>query len=245
MRAIVAVTVAVLLTSVVAPDVEASRAARPGSWRAAAAARLGKLRRPPRKGGSGTLGRARDAASRLRTRGVTRVKRTAARSSQRIARAGIFVGLATVWLGAAKAEPAHQMKFVVGGIAIALVGASVAWVRMVRDGRRAAQAYHDEFHADFDAMFEDFARFAADDGSAAGGQPPRVMAPEKPRPPEGTTWPVDLEAAFDEMAAATSKDQLSKIYRKAARRYHPDTGGDLEQSKALNAFYTGLQAALD
>ena len=246
MRAAAAVTVAVLLSCAVPLGAEARRTSRPGSWRSAAAARLQKLRRAPGSKG-GTIGRVRAASARRARSAATRVKRTAARKVDRVARAGIPVGMIVTWLGAAQADPAHQMKYVVGGIAIAAVSAGVTWIRMMRGYRRDEQAMYDEFHARFDWRFggsDPFAGASAGGGSTGGWQPPRVRPPI-PKPPPGETWPADLVAVLDQMAGATSKDELKKIYRRAAPRYHPDVGGNEEQAKALNAFNTALQDALD
>ena len=248
-RALIAVTVAVLLTGAVAPDVSAARAGRPGTWRRAVASKLRRPRSKPRSSHQ-TLGRARAAIRRQAKRVKSRVGLTAKRHGQRIERAGIWVGVGMTWLGATQVAPAHQMKAVIGGILLAGASASVTWVRMIREGRREQRAFYQDFQSRFDTMFDDFERAQAASGAYAGAgggggdwRMPHV-APETPRPPEGTTWPADLEAIFDQMAAATTKDQLSKIYRKAARRYHPDTGGDLEQSKALNGFNSELQRQL-
>ncbi len=245
-RVIVAVTVSVLLTCAVAPDLGAARTGRPGTWRRSVAS---KLRRPRSKPRDSHQTFARAAFRRQAKRVKNRLGRIAQRRGQRIARAGIWVGMGLTWLGATHVEPAHQMKAVIGGIVLAAASAGVAWVGMIRESRRADRAFHDEFQARYDSLFEDFHRANAAGGSGASGagaggwQVPR-LAPSIPRPPEGQTWPADLVAVLEEMASATSKKDLSRIYRAAAKRYHPDAAGDLEQSKALNGFYTDLQREL-
>jgi hypothetical protein len=246
-RLTVAITVAVLLSCAVPLGADAARTARQASWRSAAAAKLQKLRRAP---GSkpGMLGRARAATAQRVRRAATRVKRTAARKVDRVARAGVPVGLVVTWLGAAQADPAHQMKYVLAGIAIATVSAAVMWVRMIRSQRREQAAFYADFQSRFGSVFDDFdfAQASAAGGARTGGgwQPPRVRPPV-PRPPPGETWPADLVAVLGEMARASDKDQLSKIYRRAAPRYHPDRGGNEEHAKTLNAYHTELQHALD
>jgi len=246
-RALVVVTVAVLLTSAVAPDVSAARAGRPGTWRQAVASKLRRPRSKPRSSHQ-RLGRARAAIRQQAKRVTSRIGLTAKRHGQRIERAGMWVGIGVTWLGATQVAPEHQMKAVIGGILLAGASASIAWVRMIREGRREQRTFYQDFQSRFDTMFDDFERAQAASGAGAGADAgdwrmPHV-APSIPRPPPGQSWPADLEAIFDQMAAATTKDQLSKIYRKAARRYHPDTGGDLEQSKALNGFNSELQRQL-
>ncbi|HEY8141633.1 MAG TPA: hypothetical protein VIG06_03145 [Kofleriaceae bacterium] len=239
MRAAVAVTVALLLSFAVPLGAEAGRASRPGGWRRAVAARIHNLRREPRSQ-PGLFGRARAATARRVKRVTTRVRQGAARRIDRVARGAVFAGIAVTWLGASQADPAHQMTYVVGGIAIAAVSAGIIWVRMIKGLRREEAAFAEEFHARFDSMFDDFESFAGGGGS---WQPPRPRPPV-PRPPPGETWPADLVAALEEMAGASDKDQLGKIYRRAAKRYHPDIGGDPEHSKTLNAFHTALEDAM-
>jgi hypothetical protein len=239
-RAAVTVTVAVLLSSGSPLDAEAGRASRPDAWRRAASARIHALRREPRSQ-PGLFGRARAATARRVKRVTTRVRQGAARRIDRAARVGVFAGMAVTWLGASQADPAHQMKYVVGGIALAAVSAGVLWIRIVKGMRRDEAAFADEFHARFDSMFEGFEPFA---GGGHGSWPPPRLRPPVPRPPPGETWPADLVAALEEMADAGDKEQLGKIYRRAAKRYHPDIGGDPEHAKTLNAFHTALEDAL-
>lgn len=247
-RALIAVTVAVLLTGAVAPDVSAARAGRPGTWRRAVASKLRRPRSKPRSSHQ-RLGRARAAIRQQAKRVKSRIGLTAKRHGQRLERAGMWVGIGVTALGATThVAPEHQMKAVIGGILLATASASVAWVRLIREGRREQRAFYKDFQSRFEFVFDDFERAQAASGAGGGSgggdwQMPRA-APSIPRPPPGQSWPADLEAIFDQMAAATTKDQLSKIYRKAARRYHPDTGGDLEQSKALNGFNADLQRQL-
>ena len=45
---------------------------------------------------------------------------------------------------------------------------------------------------------------------------------------------------FEELIAASNIEELKRIYKKFAKKYHPDLGGSEEDFKKLNSFYQDL-----